>query len=326
MAEPLKNSFGTHVIHRLAAAITSVSPNFDADGFTTQAEAGFDDLELTDRAKHVATALASHLPADRAEALRILIDSLDQAPPAPDEVQNGMGSFFYLPHVYFVADHGLDEFELAMTAQEELTQRFTAEFSIRSYLITHEADTLRQLMAWTDHDSEHVRRLVSEGSRPRLPWAPRLPRFIDDPEPVIELLERLKDDPSEYVRRSVANNLNDIAKDHPDRVVEVAEAWWSDDPVRQKMLRHGLRTLIKAGHPGALALLGYAADTPLTVGSVVVDPLDAVIGESTRVSVELSNRTDDTVGALVDLRVLSPITASSGSTTTDPTVSGVSAA
>ena len=215
-----------------------------------------------------------------------------------------MDTFRYLPHVFFVSDHGLDQFEAAMTAQYELTKRFTAEFSIRAFIVHHPQATMERLHAWAHDPNVHVRRLVSEGTRPRLPWAPRLRGFQEDPEPVLALLEILKDDPEEYVRRSVANNLNDIAKDHPDRVVEVAAAWWeSGDANRRRLVRHGLRTLIKAGHPAALDVLGYGPDSPVEVESVVVTPTDVAIGDSVRIEVTIRNRSDRRGEALVDLVV-----------------------
>src|SRR5690606_1520380 len=213
VAEPLKDSFGPEVIERIAADIAAVHPAFPRSEFVRRASDGFGDLELTPRARLISAALAATLPADRGEALRVLGASL--GPPLGDRESGGMAAFVYLPHVYFVADHGLDHFEEAMWFQHEVTRRFTAEYSIRTFLDAHTQRTLAQLREWASDPDMHVRRLVSEGTRPRLPWAPRLQRFIDDPSPAVDLLELLKDDRAEYVRRSVANNLNDISKDPP---------------------------------------------------------------------------------------------------------------
>ena len=300
MAEPLKNSFGPEIAERIGDALSEVHAGFDRSSFVAACLEGYDDLELTERARHIAAAMAAHLPEDRGDAMRLVTASL-----GPEDAElSGMEGFFYLPHVYFAADHGLDHFEDAMTLQYELTKRFTAEFSIRAYLEHHTAATLARLREWTDDPSEHPRRLVSEGTRPRLPWAPRLKNFQADPAPVVELLELLKDDESEYVRRSVANNLNDIAKDHPDLVVEIAERWWVDaDDNRRRLIRHGLRTLIKAGDPGALAVLGYGPDSPLAVRSVAVTPDTVAIGGKVSVVAALHNPTDTPLPGLIDLRV-----------------------
>jgi 3-methyladenine DNA glycosylase AlkC len=300
MAEPLRNSYGPDVPRRIATMIAAVHPAFPAAEFLADALDGYETLELTPRARRITAALARHLPAEPAAAIDILIASLG---PKTERLQ-GMEPFIYLPHVYFVADHGLDCFETSMRAQYELTQRFTAEFSIRAFLDRHPERTLERLRSWAADPSAHVRRLVSEGTRPRLPWAPRLRRFKEDPRPVLELLELLKDDAEEYVRRSVANNLNDIAKDHPDRVVEVCARWMKDaSEHRRRLVRHALRTLIKRTHPGALALLGYDGGSPVTVAELRITPSRPEIGERVRIEIVLLNETRSAQAALVDIRV-----------------------
>ena len=271
MAEPLKNFFGPDVPARIGELIEGVYPGFDREGFLSAALEGFEELELTERVRHISAALAGALPGDREKAIEILMASLGSQ--GQEAALTGMASFLYLPLVYFVAEQGLGCFETSMRAQKELTKRFTAEFSIRSFLDHHPEKTLERLRIWAGDPDAHVRRLVSEGTRPRLPWAPRLKRFQDDPRPVLELLELLKDDPEEYVRRSVANNLNDISKDHPGLAVEVARRWWdgaSED--RRRLVRHGLRTLVKGGNPDALIILGYGRDTPARVVNFLVEP------------------------------------------------------
>ena len=168
-----------------------------------------------------------------------------------------------MPHCFFVAEYGLDHFEPSMQAHYQLTQRFTAEFSIRPFLIKHTEATLARLRQWARDPNEHVRRLVSEGTRPRLPWASRLPAFQADPAPVLALLELLKDDPALYVRRSVANNLNDIGKDHPRVLMQTAQRWMRDaTPERAWVVRHALRWAVKQGDPAALKVLGFGKKSP----------------------------------------------------------------
>ena len=160
---------------------------------------------------------------------------------------------------------------------------------------------LERLTTWATDPNVHVRRLVSEGSRPRLPWASRLKQFQGDPAPVLKLLELLKDDPIEYVRRSVANNLNDIAKDHPALVVEVAARWWAEgDEKRQRLVRHGLRTLIKGGDPSALEVLGFGASSPATVGKTSIEPDVVRIGDKVTIVVAIENPSSAECRALVD--------------------------
>jgi len=301
MPEPLKNSFGPDVPVLIANMIAPVYPEFDRERFISLAVDGLEGLELTPRARQVADALAATLPEDRHDAMAIITASLG---PEDEAVElTGMEPFRYLPFVFFVAQHGLDHFDSAMTVQYELTKRFTAEFSVRAYLDRYPERTLEQLHVWATDDNVHVRRLVSEGTRPRLPWAPRLRRFQDDPLPVIELLEILKDDEDEYVRRSVANNLNDISKDHPGLAVAAADRWWSEDPDTRRLVRHGLRTLVKAGDPDALAILGFSSDSPVRLQAVNIEPTTVHVGGSVRITADLENPESSQGEALVDFIV-----------------------
>lgn len=302
MAAALKDQFGPDVPVTIADMLGAVDPDFDADAFVAFCHDGYGQLELTPRARRIADAMARFLPGDRQRAISLLVESLGDARPGVDRPD--LSTFVYLPHGYFIAEHGLDHFDVSMTANYELTRRFTAEFSIRPFLEHHRRPTLARLRQWADDPDVHVRRLVSEGTRPRLPWAPRLRAFQEDPSPVVELLELLKDDPEEYVRRSVANNLNDIAKDHPELAVGIAGRWWSDGGAhRRRLVRHGLRTLLKQGHPGALAVLGRGGASALVVGRASVEPRVVRIGGSVAIAVELHNPTDSSAGALADLRV-----------------------
>lgn len=282
--EPLKNFFDARLVDRLAESIDD--PRFDAKRFRAMAKRGLTSLELLDRGRHLMRALAACLPASYPDAIEILLASLDA--PLPLDRSNGMAPFFYLPHCAFVAEHGLSHFELSMRAQHALTQRFTCEASIRPFLEHHRERTLEVLEAWTRDPNAHVRRLVSEGTRPRLPWAPRVSWMSADPEPGLALIERLKDDPSEYVRRSVANHLNDVAKDHPERALAVAERWMS--PAREKLVRHALRTSIKRGDRRALAIVGFADAPPELIVTGKISPARVAIGGSVTIDVELRSR------------------------------------
>lgn len=302
MAEPLKNSFGADIPLRIASQIASVYPEFDTPGFIENALDGYLDLELTPRAHQISDCLAARLPDDRARAVDLITKSLGPINPEPD--LKGMDSFVFLPFVFFVAKYGLSAYDESMRAQYELTQRFTAEFSIRAFIDEYPEQTTAQLRLWAQDPNVHVRRLVSEGTRPRLPWAPRLRRFQADPLPVIALLDLLKNDPEEYVRRSVANNLNDVSKDHPALAVKVAQGWWIEgDNNRRRLVRHALRTLVKQGDSGALEVLGYSATSPARVADTVIEPELVAIGEKVRVSVTITNPSDQSTGALVDLTV-----------------------
>ena len=302
LAEPLKNLYGPEIPRQIAAMVTGVRPAFPAQAFLRQALDGYEDLELTQRGWQIADALAATLPPDYPEAISVLMDSL--GPPLERDTLEGMATFIYMPHVFFVARYGAEHFEESMAAQYELTQRFTAEFSIRTFIERSPDATLARLREWATDDSAHVRRLVSEGTRPRLPWTPLLRGFIAEPAPVVELLELLKDDPELYVRRSVANNLNDIAKDNPDVVVDVCRRWSVDaGPDRSWLIRHALRTLIKRGNPGALDVLGFGAPATVSARGVRISPSAPQIGDSVRIELDLANEGGAPGHVLVDLRV-----------------------
>lgn len=233
------------------AVIVDWARRLDLDrGWVDRTAAALPDLELKARVAHVAAALWDALGPDFPSALRRMLDAVF----SETDPLTGWGTW---PAFRFVSDNGLDHPELSLAALERLTPLWSAEFAVRPFLVQHPELTLATCHAWAQSEREHVRRLASEGTRPRLPWGMQLRDFVADPTPVLELLERLRDDPAEYVRRSVANNLNDVAKDHPDRVVAVCQAWMEGaSPERQRLVKHALRTLIKQGHPGALAIVG----------------------------------------------------------------------
>ena len=261
----LATLLSSEAVRCLAHNIAVVHRRFDGVAFAKHALRGLSSPGIMQRGEKLAVALRQFLPANYGVAIEILLSSL--TPPLERTEGNGLAVFFYLPHTCFVARYGLDPehndghdpFDVSMRAQYELTRRFSAEFSIRPFLIRHQDRTLSRLMAWAHDPDPHVRRLCSEGSRPRLPWGKRIPAFVRDPRPCLPILEALKDDPCLYVRRSVANHLGDIAKDHPDRVFTICRRWLrgSNDDLRW-VIRHALRYPARQGNPVALKLRAAA--------------------------------------------------------------------
>ncbi|HYW58142.1 MAG TPA: DNA alkylation repair protein [Polaromonas sp.] len=299
MAEPLVNQYGPDVPQAIARMIAAVHPAFDSKTFMRDALQGYEALALMPRGKHIAQTLHKHLPSDYPKAVDVLLASLDQPHGRPAGLS--MASFLYLPHTMFVAQFGLDHFEDSMRAQHALTQRFTAEFSIRAFLQKHEAATLARFKQWATDPSPHVRRLVSEGSRPRLPWASRLPAFQKNPGPVLALLELLKDDPELYVRRSVANNLNDIGKDHPEVLATTARQWLKGaGPERRWIVQHALRSAVKRGEAGALEVLGFGKSAEVEVANARIAPKRVVMGEKVSIAFDVSNTSNKAQQVLVD--------------------------
>ena len=262
MPEPFKNRLNKTVISGMSAHFAKAWPEFDRAAFVKTAAKNLDALELKERSAQITAAMATFLPDNFGRSAEIMLASL-----APDNGGNignaevncrGIAGWAIMPMTHYVGLYGLGHFNLSMTLLKEMTKQFSSEFGIRFFLIEEQERTLSVLETWTQDPSRHVRRLVSEGTRPRLPWAMRLPTFIEDPAPVLPLLEALKDDDEEYVRRSVANNLNDIAKDHPEVVSQIAGRWLKGNSKgREKLVRHACRTLIKQGHQGTLKALGY---------------------------------------------------------------------
>jgi len=290
MAEALKTFFSPALVQRLAAEIERAEPSFPARAFVRQATTGLDLLELVDRGKHIAAALAAHLPKEYPQAVDVLLRSLGPKHASDELLGGGMAPFFYLPHTLFVAENGLDHFDLSLRAQYELTQRFTAEGSIRAFIAKDPERTFRQLLVWSADREPHVRRLVSEGTRLRLPWASRVPWLDANPTRVLELLERLKDDPASVVRRSVANNLNDLSKIYPELSVGTCRRWWNQgSDERRALVRHALRSLVKKGHRGALEVLGVGARPRVDVGALQLSTESLQIGEALRFSFSVTS-------------------------------------
>jgi len=264
LMEPFKNEFSYQNACRLAACVALIYPSFPLARFRRGLGDALEPLELKQRMHLLADRLEACLPNHPPELFCILVKSLA----VDDEGRGGLRGFLVWPLTEIVARRGLDCFEEAMGALREMTRCFTAEFAIRPFLREHPERTLRQLHAWCTDPHAHVRRLVSEGSRPLLPWGENLSKLLDPPHPTLSLLEKLKNDRSDYVRLSVSNHLNDISKHHPDLVIGTLGRWLdeaSGDVRMEKIARHACRTLLKAGHCGALELHGYGASESLKI-------------------------------------------------------------
>jgi len=260
----MKDGLDEAALNRLVEAMIVSWPAFDGPRFKRAALTGLDDLELKDRVRHIIAVLNRFLPGSFPKALKIVVAAGSHFPPGRSG--DALAGFAAWPLIDWVPEYGLDHFDPSMKALKKLTSLFSAEFAVRPFLLQDTDRALGHLRGCLNDPDEHVRRLISEGTRPRLPWGCQLPMFRDDPGPVIGLLTHLRDDPAEYVRRSVANNLNDIAKDHPAEVVKVCRAWVKGaSDQRRWIVRHGLRTLVKQGDKGALKVLGYTIDPKVEV-------------------------------------------------------------
>jgi 3-methyladenine DNA glycosylase AlkC len=304
VAEQLKTFFSPALVKRLGSTLAGAAPSFRERAFVRTASDGLEELELLGRARHIAGAMAKHLPAPYPSALEALLQSLGPEYERDELLGVGMGPFFYMPHTIFVAEQGLAHFDLSLRALYELTKRFTAEFSIRAFLASDPERTMRTLSRWAKDKNAHVRRLVSEGTRLRLPWGTRVAWLDQHPERVIELLELLKDDPSPMVRRSVANNLNDIGRVHSSLAFRVCGDWLEGASAERKALvSHALRTAIKRAEPKALALLGYGKKPRVRVKDVRIEPPRVAIGEKVQIEFVIESTSAFSQDLLVDLTV-----------------------
>ena len=291
----LKDMIDERLAEQIAGRIADVHSAFDGAGFVGAVMAELEKLELKQRFAWVADQLRAYLPEDYPTALGILVRILDgRFEPIED------AGFRLLPIPTFVYRYGLEHPEASLDAMYVITRHTSCEGAIRPFIIHHREATLARLHQWALDEDEHVRRLVSEGSRPRLPWWPQLTDLIADPTPSLALLERLKDDPSLYVRRSVANHLNDIGKDHPELLLARMEAWSKDaGKERLWLINHALRSLVKRGDARALAILGYGPARVEMCG-LTVAPEVLQFGGKLRFSFSLRSSGEDPQQLMID--------------------------
>ncbi len=296
-----KDNLNPQVARSFGAQIKTAYPIFDADAFAAQIEPQLPSLELKERVAVFSEALRHHLPEDYAEAVGILLSIFGGENSPEAGLFKETNGWAYWSIAYFVERYGLEDFDTSLAAMHTITKHFSCEFAIRPFLIQYPAPTLSVLDDWTADPSPHVRRLVSEGTRSRLPWGMRLNQFIDDPTPTLALLNKLKNDESEYVRRSVANHLNDITKDNPELVIATLQRWHEEEPSQeiQWITRHALRSLVKAGDPEALALLGFVS-AQVSLSDFTITPDHINMGDTFELAFTLHSQSDSEQRLVID--------------------------
>jgi len=296
----VRDYFNPKVVTAMANRIEQVYPQFDTQGFTNYINPKLSELTYSERLNLIVKGQEKYLPGDFPTAARIVVNSLMPAYDS-DELKNANDRFIVATKAMFISNNGQEHFDLSMNALYEITKRLTAEWGIRSFLINYPEKSLAVLKKWAKDKDPHVRRLVSEGSRPSLPWGKKLPHFEKDPTPTLVLLELLKNDESEYVRRSVANHLNDHTKKHPDLIVETLKRWklQNSDKNTMRMIKHALRTLLKKGHAGALEILGYKKGVKVEVENLTADK-KVKVGDYLNFSFEVKSTGKKTQPLMVD--------------------------
>lgn len=296
---PFKEGINESVVRYYADGLAERISGFRSDGFLTDVMDHLEALELKARVKHIAAQVHTHLGGNYLRGLDAFADMLraEEANEAPSF------AFLHWPMAQFVEDYGLDHIEPSVDAMREITQHFSCEFAVRPFLVRYPKRMLEVMYEWASDENVHVRRNASEGLRPRLPWGLRLQSFVDDPTPVFGVLDMLRKDPEEYVRRSVSNCLNDIAKDHPGQLMHVLAEWDADPGQHGEWIKkRALRTLVKAGDPQALELLGFGRPK-VRVEGLSVDAPRYAVGDTVEISFSLVNAGNKKQRLVVDYRV-----------------------
>jgi 3-methyladenine DNA glycosylase AlkC len=253
MAELLKHIYNKSFFDTYSDVLSELIPGLDNDLFIASfATPHWESLELKQRMAYLAQITDKLLPVpypEKAETILLIIDTLRKR-----GIKDQNLEYIFLADI--ITEHGLHDLKTSVHAIEHITQFTSFEFAGRPFFIRYPAEMMEQMLIWSSHPNANVRRYASEGCRPRLPWGLQLKQFVADPSPIIPILEQLKDDPSEYVRKSVANNLNDISKDHPHIVINFIRKWHGINDKTDKMLRQAARTLLKTGNAEALSLFG----------------------------------------------------------------------
>ncbi|MEA2051192.1 MAG: DNA alkylation repair protein [Campylobacterota bacterium] len=284
MSKLLKELYNEKYITLLVDNITIYYPSFNKQSFiNTIFCSSWDKKELKERMRHISTTLNQFFPFDYKTSIDILKKTFSK-----------INYDFNLENIIFqdfVEVYGLDYFDLSMDALEHFTINSTSEFAIRQFIIKYPNKTMKQMILWANNENEHIRRLASEGCRPRLPWAISLSMFKKDPTKVLDILNILKNDKSKYVQKSIANNINDISKDNPKVVLELSKKWINKSSEINWILNHGCRTLLKNGNKDIFKLFGFKDITHIEISNIVFNMV-VYINENLEFSFELNSKTN----------------------------------
>lgn len=286
MAELFKNLYSKEFYNNFSEVLGEVILSFDKDRFIKSIYTGdWDTKELKGRMRHTAIVLHDFLPADFGEGSDKIIEIINKL---RELGYNNMAlEFMFFPE--YIERYGIDDFDTSVKLIEFVTQFTSCEFAVRPFILKYEDKMIKQMLRWSTHESEMVRRLASEGCRPRLPWAMALPALKADPTPILPILENLKNDPSQWVRKSVANNLNDISKDNPELTLAIAHNWRGISKETDKIIKHACRTLLKQGHPEILQYYGLHDSGDITLSDFKIVTSVVKIEEDLIFSFRLTN-------------------------------------
>lgn len=286
MAEPLKNIYNEKFFEHFTKAFLKISPAFNEKLFLTKIyDEQWKERELKQRMRHISSVLHLTLACDYPTATNWITQLIDLL---QDNSSEMAFEYMFLPD--FIEQYGIDDYQTSVKAMEKITQFTSCEFAVRPFIIKYPEKMMQQMLDWTAHSHHGVRRLASEGCRPRLPWAMALPVFKNNPAPILPILELLKNDSSDFVRRSVANNINDIAKDHPELVVGLVKSWIGETAETDWIVKHGSRTLLKQGHPEIMHVFGFGSTANIEINNIEILTPSVQIGNKLSFTFELFNQ------------------------------------
>ncbi|MCL2188910.1 MAG: DNA alkylation repair protein [Defluviitaleaceae bacterium] len=285
MADAIKDIYNRDYLRKLAMDMQGAHPPFPIEEFISSVmDETWEGLELKARMRQITVNLGKFLPENYVDAINII-----------DKVITNHGTWldgFCLYFCDFVEVYGQGEkhWDISMAALERYTIHASAEFAVRPFIINHEGRMMAQMQAWSKSDNPHVRRLASEGCRPALPWGQALNSFKKDPAPILPILEQLKTDPDLYVRKSVANNLNDISKTHPALVAQIAKDWYGKNELTNWIVKHACRTLLKKANPTVLTIFGFDGADKIETSEFSLNASTVSIGGDLQFSFTLQSK------------------------------------
>ena len=297
MAESFKSMYNEQFFDRFMKDLKLVINDFDACEFVSQImDDEWENREYKQRIMHITTILKKFLPADYRASIAKILELLDYVKKTlPDFSKIDDKNFGLLTLEYgaildnYVEQYGMDDYETSVKAIEKITQFTSCEFVTHPFIIKYPDKMMEQMLVWSRHEHWGVRRLASEGCRPRLPWAMALPNLKENPAPIIPILENLKNDPSRFVRLSVANNLNDIAKDNPETVIDLVKRWKGESEEVDWIIKHGCRTLLKQGNQEVMKLFGFDSIKNISIENFQISISKVKVGSSLEFSFNLLN-------------------------------------
>jgi len=300
--ELMKNGLDKPAIVRISNGLSSILNEFDALTFEKDCLKGLNALELKERVHHIIKVLHKYLPQNFPKAASILINISDVWDFGNEN--DSLKKFAAWPVIDYISEYGLEYPQESLFALKQLTHLFSAEFAIRPFIVRYPELCQQTFALWVKDESEDVRRLVSEGTRPRLPWGIQLKQFINEPTTNIPLLSQLKSDPSLYVRRSVANHLNDIAKDHPDVVIKTCKTWVKDKTKEVDwLIKHATRTLVKNGVTEVFPLLGFTENPKVIVDDIQLSSDVIKLGNSIEFDITIKSNSEETQTFVIDYAI-----------------------